>query len=104
MKDKYANLFTDFGFKKLFGEEPHTVFIRLFDAAQIACFDLAERQAYENSLKYYRDLKNVTDTAREEGREEGKEEVAKNMLAAGMLIGQIAQLTGLSETHIRSLT
>ncbi|MDT8406702.1 MAG: DUF4351 domain-containing protein, partial [Methylococcales bacterium] len=30
------------------------------------------RQAYESSLKYYRDLKNVIDTAREEGREEGQ--------------------------------
>ena len=26
----------------------------------------------QKGLKYYRDLKNVTDTAREEGREEGK--------------------------------
>ena len=44
MQDKYVNPFTDFGFKKLFG------------AAQIACFNPAERQAYEDSLKYYRDL------------------------------------------------
>jgi predicted transposase/invertase (TIGR01784 family) len=50
------------------------VFLKLFDAAQIACFSPAERQAYENSLKYYRDLKNVTDTARGEGREAGLEE------------------------------
>lgn len=41
-----------------------------------------ERQAYEDSLKYYRDLKNVTNTAREQGlvedinlsREKDKEE------------------------------
>ena len=50
------------------------VFLKLFDAAQIACFSPAERQAYEDSLKYYRDLKNVTDTARGEGREKGREE------------------------------
>jgi len=49
------------------------VFRKLFEAAQIACFNPAERQAYEDSLKYYRDLKNVTDTAREEGWEEGRE-------------------------------
>jgi len=51
-----------------------TVFLKLFEAAQIACFNPAERQAYEDSLKYYRDLKNVTDTAREEGWEEGRDE------------------------------
>ncbi|OQX11070.1 MAG: hypothetical protein BWK73_18650 [Thiothrix lacustris] len=50
------------------------VFRKLFEAAQIACFNPAERQAYEDSLKYYRDLKNVTDTAWEEGREEGRKE------------------------------
>ena len=26
-----------------------------------------EREAYEESLKYYRDIKNVVDTSREEG-------------------------------------
>lgn len=49
------------------------VFLKLFDVAQIACFDAAERQAYQDSLKYYRDLKNVTDTAWGEGWEEGME-------------------------------
>ena len=50
------------------------VFLQLFEAAKVAKFSPSERQAYENSLKYYRDLKNVTDTARDEGREEGFEE------------------------------
>lgn len=49
------------------------VFLKLFDVAQIACFEPAERQAYQDSLKYYRDLKNVTDTAWGEGWEEGME-------------------------------
>ena len=40
------------------------VFLQLFEAAKVAKFSPSERQAYENSLKYYRDLKNVTDTAR----------------------------------------
>ena len=48
-----------------------TIFIKLFEAAKIAKFTPVERQAYEDSLKYYRDLKNVTDTARDEGFEEG---------------------------------
>lgn len=47
------------------------IFLKLFEVAQIACFNPEERQAYEDSLKYYRDLKNVTDTAEQKGREEG---------------------------------
>ena len=40
----------------------------------LATFDaLAQQvQAYESSLKYYRDLKNVIDTSFEEGKLEGK--------------------------------
>lgn len=49
------------------------VFLSLFEKASIARFQPEERQAYESSLKYYRDLKNVIDTAREEGLEEGLE-------------------------------
>lgn len=47
------------------------VFLSLFEKANIAHFQPEERQAYEASLKYHRDLKNVIDTAREEGHEEG---------------------------------
>lgn len=50
------------------------IFGRLFEVAELANFSPAERDDYENSLKYYRDLKNVVDTSREEGREEGREE------------------------------
>mgnify|MGYP007080357990 CR=1 FL=1 len=31
-------------------------------------------KAYEHSLKYYRDMKNVIDTANEDGFDKGKEE------------------------------
>jgi predicted transposase/invertase (TIGR01784 family) len=48
------------------------VFEKLFAVAEIAKFTPTEVQAYEDSLKTYRDLKNSLDTAREEGREEGK--------------------------------
>jgi len=34
----------------------------------------SEREAYEDSLKYYRDLKNSLDTAEEEGMKKGIEE------------------------------
>ncbi len=37
-----------------------------FKAAEIAKLEPVERDAYEQSLKYYRDMKNVIDTAVEE--------------------------------------
>ncbi len=46
------------------------VFRRFFEAAEIAQLAPAERDAYEQSLKYYRDLNNVVATAREEGAQE----------------------------------
>jgi predicted transposase YdaD len=43
----------------------------LFELAEIARFSRQEAEAYEDSLKSYRDLKNSLDTAREEGKAEG---------------------------------
>jgi len=84
------------------------VFLSLFERASIARFQPEERQAYESSLKYYRDLKNVIDTAREEGREEGQQqanrETARRLLAlAQMTDEQIAKATGLSLADIQRL-
>ena len=59
------------------------VFTQLFKSAEIAMFTPQERHAYETSLKYYRDLKNVTDTAKEEGRKEGIEEGLKKGIEKG---------------------
>ncbi len=53
------------------------IFERLFQVAEIAKFDPTERQAYEDSLKYYRDLKNVMQTQREEGQQEEHRRMAK---------------------------
>lgn len=50
------------------------VFAKLFQIAELTAFEPQERAAYQASLKYYRDLKNVTDTAFGEGREEGRAE------------------------------
>lgn len=76
--EKYINPFTDYGFKKLFGEEPNK--------------DLL----LEDSLKYYRDLKNSLDTA----KEEGKIEVAKNAIAEGLPTDVIMKITGLTIQQI----
>ncbi|WP_462323036.1 Rpn family recombination-promoting nuclease/putative transposase [Halochromatium sp.] len=84
------------------------VFLSLFEKASIARFEPGERQAYESSLKFYRDLKNVIDTARDEGREEGQQqanrETARRLLALGLMTDeQIATATGLSLTDIHHL-
>jgi predicted transposase/invertase (TIGR01784 family) len=49
------------------------IFNDLFDAAEIANFSPIEQTTYQNSLKYYRDINNMVDTARQEGRQEGIE-------------------------------
>ena len=43
------------------------IFEKLFEIAEIARFTPEQVRSYEDSLKYYRDLKNSLDTAREEG-------------------------------------
>ena len=48
------------------------IFLKLFEVAEIASFSAEEKVQYEESLKYYRDLKNVVDTSREEGLKEGR--------------------------------
>lgn len=91
---KYINPYTDFGFKK-------------------------ERQDYEDSLKIYRDMKNVLDTAKlrglekglEKGRKEGIEQGtfkerrknAKAMKALGLPLETIAKVTGMSADDIAKL-
>lgn len=83
------------------------VFGKLFEAAEIAKFSSIEREAYEESLKYYRDIKNVVDTSKEEGREEGREErtieIAKEMKKNGVSPEIISKSTGLSLDEIEKL-
>jgi predicted transposase/invertase (TIGR01784 family) len=83
------------------------IFQKLFDTAEIAKFTAEERVAYEESLKYYRDIKNVVDTSREEGIEEGKEErtleIARELKKNGIPIDMIAKSTGLSKKEIEEL-
>lgn len=91
------------------------VFLQLFEAANIAKFNPVERQAYEDSLKYYRDLKNVTDTARDEGKEEGIEigmalgeqkamkKTIKALKNSGMTVELIANSLSLSEVVVLEL-
>ncbi len=83
------------------------VFQKLFDAAEIAKFTPDERMAYEESLKYYRDIKNVVDTSWEGGITEGRSirevEIAKEMKRNGEPVKKIVLYTGLSEEEIERL-
>lgn len=56
------------------------VFLSFFKAAEIAKLEPVEREAYEKSLKYYRDMKNVIDTAVEEGTEALREEFEQELV------------------------
>ena len=94
-KEKYINPYTDFGFKKL------------FEQAEIARFTPQDAREYEESVKVYRDLTNVVNTAERKGREEGREEerldTARRMKADGMSLELIAKYTGLTIEIIKSL-
>jgi len=79
------------------------IFQKLFDTAEIAKFTAEERVAYEESLKYYRDIKNVVDTSREEGKEERTIEIARELKKNGIPIDMIVKSTGLSKKEIEEL-
>jgi predicted transposase/invertase (TIGR01784 family) len=79
------------------------VFQKLFEAAEIAKFTPDEKTRYEESLKYYRDLKNVVDHSFEEGKAEGKSEIARQMKQEGEPMEKIMRFTGLSREEIERL-
>ena len=83
------------------------IFHRLFEAAEIARFSPEEKEQYEESLKSYRDLKNVIDTSfgegKVEGRVEGIKEIASNMLKEGLDVEFISKITGLSSDEIQQI-
>jgi len=87
------------------------VFEKLFEVAEIARFTPDQIRSYEDSLKYYRDMKNSLDTAFEEGREEGRkegiakgiEQVARLMLSNGASPEDVMQYTGLSAEQVERI-
>lgn len=95
MKAKYINPFIN------------KILNQAFEKAEIAKFGQAELDSYENSLKYYRDIKGAIDTAFDdgkiEGRIEGKIEIAKKLKVRGLSTEDIAEVTGLSEDEIEKL-
>ncbi|WP_448519458.1 PD-(D/E)XK nuclease family transposase, partial [Rhodoflexus sp.] len=79
------------------------IFERLFEVAEIAKFNRDELLSYEDSLKYYRDLKNSLDTAFEEGEIAKATEVILRGHAEGLSVTMLAKLTGLSEAVVQKI-
>ena len=95
------------------------IFVKAFEKAEIAKYTERERIEYEESLKVYRDLKGVIDTAFDEGKIEGKVEgkiegkiegkvernfeVAKTLKENGISMEIIIKSTGLSKEQIDKL-
>ena len=91
------------------------VFTHAFEKAAISMYDEQERASYEHSLKSYRDLKNVIDSATDNGKAEGyikgvvdgelkaAKEIAKKMKLRGTPIALIIEDTGLTEQEIEKL-
>ncbi len=64
------------------------IFLRIFEKASIAKFTPTERQTYEASLKYYRDMKNVIDTHVEEAEIRGEERGIEKGIGIGIEKGR----------------
>jgi predicted transposase/invertase (TIGR01784 family) len=91
------------------------VFQKAFLKAELSTLGKREMDSYENSLKVYRDLKGVIDTAFDEGKAEGlveglaegkiaeKRKIATQAKMMGLSLGDIQKLTGLSEEEILQL-
>ena len=82
--ERYINPYTDFGFKKLFGQ------------AEIARFTPEERREYQESIKdywdYYSTMKTAEDKGRAAGLEEGRAAGLEEGRAAGLEEGRAAGL------------
>ena len=75
-----------------------SVFEKLFHVTELLAFKPQEREAYQASLKYYRDLKNVIDTAYDDGLNEGMEKGIAQGIEQGMEKG-IAQERKAAHQH-----
>ncbi len=73
------------------------IFERLFATAEIAKFSPQEKEQYEDSLKVYRDLKNVIDTAVMEGKQKGELKGIEKGIEIGREEVTIAAVLGMYE-------
>ena len=100
---------------KLFWQQTPVPFRCLFLLSEIGNFAPEEYEQYLLSMGEISDYYNTIDTAAEEaekrgharglkeGREEGRRQAIKTMLAAGILIGDIAKAFSMTEDECREL-
>jgi predicted transposase/invertase (TIGR01784 family) len=87
------------------------IFTQAFEKAELAKYGQVDLDLYESSLKIYRDLKGVIDSAFHEGKQEGieegklegRQEVAKALKLNGVPYEVIMKSTGLSKDEIDQL-
>lgn len=75
------------------------IFDKVFKTAELAKFTKKDRIAYEDSLKYYRDLHNSLNFA----KEEKAIEIAKKSISKAFSFADIADITGLSLEEIKEI-
>ncbi len=87
------------------------IFAKLFEQAELANYSEQEYTEYEHSLKIYRDLNNVIETAESKGEKRGiakgeikkAKEIARSLLEEGLPIELIMKATKLSKKEIEQL-
>ena len=83
------------------------IFTHLLEACEIAEFDKAKRLQYDQDMYDEKRRNDELATAKRLGREEGREQekaaIATRMLAAGLPVEQVMELTGLSAEEVNEL-
>jgi len=79
------------------------IFQKGFEIAEISHLNVEQYEQYKKSLVQYLEVKNVFDTAFEEGEKSGIEKVAKALKEQNIAIEIIAESTGLSYEAIKSI-
>ena len=83
------------------------VFKKLFQIAALATLNEKEMYEYEQSLKEYRGMKNVIDTAFQDGFQDGAKDrtisMVKEMVRNGIELAMISKISGLSLSEVKRI-
>jgi predicted transposase/invertase (TIGR01784 family) len=118
--DKWLYLLKNFAYlDKIPDKLREKIFQKIFQIAEIAKYNPKERQSYENSLKYYRDMENSLGLKYEKGLKAGEAKglkrgikkgikeglltTARNMKLEGFSVEQIIKVTKLTVVEIEGL-
>ncbi len=83
--------------------QQHRIFKRLESVTNYANLTQAQRDAYDEDLKIYRDFQNCMDFSIEKGRADEKIAIAGNLIKLGMSDEHISAATGLDVEQVSSL-